>query len=178
MFHHYTLPEQILTYCLLDPVEQTTMKYLVHIKKIISQRYVWKLRIFCRDLTVFKKHVSWKAISNYIRQYLWDVITCPCPWYLLLAHNSSYDNRWESISIDGIKYCRAALLRVVSLWFDVAMGISALHMLWGKDDNNTVIEQCVLDHNIIGTATYYLLKVSIRQHYSVENFKTFICFSI
>ena len=71
-----------------------------------------------------------------------------------------------------------ALLRVVSLWFDVAMEISALHMLLGKDDNNTVIEQCVLGHNIIGTAPYYLLKVSIRQHYSVENFKTFICFSI
>ena len=28
--------------------------------------------------------------SNYIPQYLWDVITCPCPWYLLLAHKSTY----------------------------------------------------------------------------------------
>ena len=27
--------------------------------------------------------------SNYIPQYLWDVITCPCPWYLLLTHTSS-----------------------------------------------------------------------------------------
>ena len=24
--------------------------------------------------------------SNYIPQILWDVITCPCPWYLLLTH--------------------------------------------------------------------------------------------
>ena len=28
--------------------------------------------------------------SNYIPQYLWDVITCPCPWYLLLAEHSSF----------------------------------------------------------------------------------------
>ena len=28
--------------------------------------------------------------SNYTPQYLWEIITCPCPWYLLLAHKSSY----------------------------------------------------------------------------------------
>ena len=28
--------------------------------------------------------------KNYIPQYLWDVITCPCLWYLRLAHKSSY----------------------------------------------------------------------------------------
>ena len=28
---------------------------------------------------------------NYIPQILWDVITCPCPWYLLLAHTSSFE---------------------------------------------------------------------------------------
>ena len=28
--------------------------------------------------------------SNYIPQTLWAVITCPCPWYLILAHKSSY----------------------------------------------------------------------------------------
>ena len=30
--------------------------------------------------------------SNYILQILWDVITWSCPWYLLLAHKSSF--RW------------------------------------------------------------------------------------
>ena len=29
--------------------------------------------------------------SNYIPQILWDVITCPCPWYMLLAQHSSYE---------------------------------------------------------------------------------------
>ena len=36
-----------------------------------------------------QKQVSRTGTSNYIPQYLWDVITCPCPWYLLLAHKSS-----------------------------------------------------------------------------------------
>ena len=27
---------------------------------------------------------------NYVPQYLWDVIICPCLWYLLLAQHSSY----------------------------------------------------------------------------------------
>ena len=37
-----------------------------------------------------QKQVSRAGTSNYIPQYLWDVITCPCPWYLLLAQHSSY----------------------------------------------------------------------------------------
>ena len=28
--------------------------------------------------------------SNCIQHNLWDIITCPCPWYLLLSRNSSY----------------------------------------------------------------------------------------
>ena len=36
-----------------------------------------------------QKQVSRAGTSNYIPQILWDVITCPCPWYLLLAQHSS-----------------------------------------------------------------------------------------
>ena len=43
---------------------------------------IW--RIMCR------KQVQRVATSNYISQILWDVITCPCPWYLLLTNTSSY----------------------------------------------------------------------------------------
>ena len=32
---------------------------------------------------LYQKRVSRAMISNYIRQYLRDEITCPCPWYLL-----------------------------------------------------------------------------------------------
>ena len=33
---------------------------------------------------VCQKHVSRTVTSNYIPQYMQDVITCPCLWYLLL----------------------------------------------------------------------------------------------
>ena len=39
---------------------------------------------------VYRKKISRAGLSNYIPQYLWDVITCPCHWYLLLVHKSSY----------------------------------------------------------------------------------------
>ena len=32
---------------------------------------------------VCNKQISRARASNYIPQYLWDVITCRCPWYLL-----------------------------------------------------------------------------------------------
>ena len=38
-----------------------------------------------------QKQVSRTGTSNYTPQILWDVITCPCPWYLLLTQYSSYD---------------------------------------------------------------------------------------
>ena len=46
--------------------------------------------LLCDSSTIWR--VSWQKqlyqgvwTSNYIPEYLWDVITCPCPWYLLLA---------------------------------------------------------------------------------------------
>ena len=33
-----------------------------------------------------QKQVSRAGTSNYIPQYLWDLITCPWPWNLLLIH--------------------------------------------------------------------------------------------
>ena len=47
-------------------------------------RYNEYMRLLCQ------KQVSRVGTSNYIPQYLWDVITCPCPWYLLLAQHSPY----------------------------------------------------------------------------------------
>ena len=39
--------------------------------------------------------------SNYIPQYLWDVITCPCPWYLHLAYKSSFVHLNGILAIDS-----------------------------------------------------------------------------
>ena len=38
---------------------------------------------------VWQKQVSGAGTSNYIPQYLWDVIICLSPWYLLQARMSS-----------------------------------------------------------------------------------------
>ena len=37
-----------------------------------------------------QKQVSRAGTQNYVRQILWDVITCPCPWYQLQVKHSSY----------------------------------------------------------------------------------------
>ena len=39
---------------------------------------------------VCQKQVSRAGTSNYIPHLLWDVITCPRPWYLLLAYGSLF----------------------------------------------------------------------------------------
>ena len=39
---------------------------------------------------VCQEHISTVGTSNCITQYLCHVITCPCPWCLLLAHMSIY----------------------------------------------------------------------------------------
>ena len=44
----------------------------------------------CMSTQCTHKQVSRTGTSIYIPQILRDVITCPCPWYLLLAHNTLY----------------------------------------------------------------------------------------
>ena len=48
-------------------------------------------RSYCHiRICVLESEVSRAEASNYTLRLLWDVITCPCPWYLFLAHTSSY----------------------------------------------------------------------------------------
>ena len=39
---------------------------------------------------VCQKQTSRAITRDYIPQIQWDVVTCPCHWYLLLAHKSSH----------------------------------------------------------------------------------------
>ena len=59
---------------------------------------------------VSQKQVSRAWISNYIPQILWDVITCACSRYQLLAHKSSYVpiHGWYGVSLWVNICCRAA----------------------------------------------------------------------
>ena len=51
----------------------------------------------CGLLCQKQVHVYRTGTSNCIPQILSDVINCPCPWYLLLAHKSSYNLALNSI---------------------------------------------------------------------------------
>ena len=44
----------------------------------------------CASGVLYQKQVSRVETSNYIPQYMWDIITCPCPWYLLLTQHPWY----------------------------------------------------------------------------------------
>ena len=44
-----------------------------------------------------QKQVSRAGTSNYTLQYLWDVITCPCPWYLLRS-GTTLQILWDVIT--------------------------------------------------------------------------------
>ena len=63
-----------------------------HFKVRVEYHVIWR--------RVYQRRVSRAGTSNYIPQIMWDVITCPCSWYLLLAHQSSY--LWTNrVSIKG-----------------------------------------------------------------------------
>ena len=61
----------------------------VWINRWINNREAWWFETPSRSLWshCYEKRVSGTGTSNYILQYLWDVITCPCPWDLLLAQH-------------------------------------------------------------------------------------------
>ena len=49
------------------------------------------LMIYVYISSVVTEAVSRAGTSDHILQILWDVITCLCPWYLLLPQHSWYD---------------------------------------------------------------------------------------
>ena len=51
-----------------------------------------------------QRQVSRAGTSNYIPQYLWDVITCSCPWHLLQANNSTYLTKKMSQVLDLLHF--------------------------------------------------------------------------
>ena len=60
-------------------------KFLSHNKMFyaILKQPGWSVINWC---FVSKKQASRAGTSNYIPQCLWDIITCPCPGYVLLTH--------------------------------------------------------------------------------------------
>ena len=62
--------------------------------KIRSSSFYLSVHLYKHVIEVWgvlsQKQVSRAGKSNYIPHELWDVITCPWPWYLLLAQQSQY----------------------------------------------------------------------------------------
>ena len=56
-----------------------------------------------------QKHVSRAGTNNYIPQIQWYVITCPCPWYRLLAQHFSVSGIWVIIFLAMLIYRRHRL---------------------------------------------------------------------
>ena len=60
-------------------------------KSITYTRRLSHIQITTRndDLCTISRYRRHAGTSNYIPQYLWAVVTCPCPPYFLLAHKST-----------------------------------------------------------------------------------------
>ena len=66
-------------------------------------------------LFFFWRQVSRAGTSNYIPQILWDVISCFCPWYLILAQHSSIASVCGS-NLCYIPWWRHYMVFMVSLY--------------------------------------------------------------
>ena len=71
-----------------------------------------------------QKQVSRAGTINYIPQYLWDVITCPCAWYLLLAQHyiSSETVWWKCMKCEYNKAYRNSVLHAFRTSFGSHFG--------------------------------------------------------
>ena len=62
-------------------------------------------------------------------EYLWDVITCPCPWYLILAQHALVEN---NVTSSMVNYRPR---RAISGAWDMASNSLMLPFLWLADLN-------------------------------------------
>ena len=60
-------------------------------EKSNSEKFEYNRSVF-HNFEQLRSVVPEAGTSNYIPQYLWDVITCLCPWYLLLVQHCSIIN--------------------------------------------------------------------------------------
>ena len=69
----------------------------IFLKGQISFIILSSVPLICPQILIFSDCLKYETptisfsraeTSNYILQILWDVITCPCPWYLPLAQQS------------------------------------------------------------------------------------------
>ena len=74
-----------------------------HFSEFTMQNPVYSSAVCIRGL-VGQKQVSRTGTSNYIPRYLWDIITCPCPWYLHLAHTLQWRHNGHDCVSNHLPY--------------------------------------------------------------------------
>ena len=79
---------------------------------------------------VCQKQVSRARTSNYIPQYLWDVITCPCPWYLILAHKSYIGTYWKDFCMQISVAWRLLQINIILLLETASISNFPVIMKW------------------------------------------------
>ena len=89
-WEHFCLGQYAFSFIIACHVKfRSTVGHEAADQKWPSPLVIWFMAPYEGGL-VCQNRVTRTETSNYIPQYLWDVITCPCPWYLLLLHDSSY----------------------------------------------------------------------------------------
>ena len=79
LLQYKMLPHPIKNFPLIT-ILSALWEFLYKQHLYIKSRHSWEV--------LYQKQVSRAGTNNYIPQYLWDVISCPCPWCLLLAQDS------------------------------------------------------------------------------------------
>ena len=104
---------------------------------------------------VCKKQVSGAGTSNYNPQYMWDVITCPRPWYWHLAHKSwcshnnfcLLDNQYIRLNSSppgqNGRHFEDDTFKCIYMNenFCISIRISSNFALWSPIDNNPALVQ-------------------------------------
>ena len=85
-----TMCNLLWTYwCINDIIITVLLVFLLLM--ILCKETIHAENVWCNISEVFcQKQVTMAGTSNYITQYMCDVITCLCPWYPLLAKHSWY----------------------------------------------------------------------------------------
>ena len=83
------------------------------------------------------KQVLRAGTSNYIPQFLWDVITCPCPWYLEAISILSRC-RVTSIGIPMLKIRRSCDCLISNMGIPIP-GKTIFILRWGSASGTTVL---------------------------------------
>ena len=147
-------------FIILRPVCRWLCKYVMNLCQLVARAKLVALNFgfTMKWGLVCQKQVSRVWTSDYIPQYIWDVITCPRPWYQLLTHKSSKDTRICSlIKLVRNRFCCLFCFLMVVMW----------RIISNRNPN-----VCMEDYSFwyIYNIFIYNWKYSLCLHYAVNDY--------